>query len=1428
MPEHLYDIVDFRGDRLFNGAVNIDWFGTDDSRTHEAASAFVFHGPAYHGVSQEDVGLSHGHRLQDTANFARSFVRRCYGIEDQPFTLAIAGYGTGKSHLGLTLASLLQSPIDDSTDIILSGIDQADKPIGAEIRAIFGEAQQPCLVVALNGMKSFDLTTEVIRQLFKQVKIFNLDTRPLDELRPRFAQAASLIKMASTNTEVIKELLAACEATTIEDVLSDLEQQDEATYGNVHQVLAAKNIKISAFGGESIRDVIDVACREYCGPGKHFRSLAVLFDEFGRYTEFATVRSHIAGSGVLQDLFEGIQANAGKACFAGFIQFELNAYVQRVAPEHKNEILRYVTRYQAANRVYLSINLETLIASLIEKKQIHQLDRLFDSTAAKQESADIAGNIERWYPQSRNHRLWSDTEQFHTVIRKGCWPLSAYSTWFLFHLAAAGKHLQERSAFALLGDTFERFKGIEVDADSTWCIYPVDFWSDSLQHELLTSEEGGQQGSIAHAYASVDARHGSNLDTNLKRILRAVVLSSKMGLKATDKDDAVQALSELSGLHLRIADEGIRQLQDEYNVLEWDESFKEFDILGDAVPRTQFLSFVRHRVASTYDEAGKSALFASKAATWCDLLCDLECDFAEENKITTREWRYFGVTSNLDVIAMQFKLAADRWAKALAVDEPRGTIIYCYVEPSRDIELIAADIKKLLRSSAQEAGVAALPIIVVLLCDEDGNLGQSLAELAVLDESLSEEDRLRFGNLIPAHQEKTRAVVRSQVDIMIKRRHYITSFKDPLEAHRLSRAGTELFSRIYKSPLEFPFDGFSTARGNAPDSCQELTTELLLGRLDWGAVISKPVRVKNRAVTVLHDTWGIYAQNGNVRTRPSHPTVRKLTEKWDELLTSGDHRIPLGSTLQKLCEPPYGANIASAGLLLGVFIAARAEKICIVKGSQQYAVSQWIQDGLFRGKFIDIGALHDIFLIHLGEESTEWESLLDEWEQAESHLLRCEYFKRAGELKTRVPIPPTQVYRVNHLDDLSHTSRKALADLVQKQNEALGKIELGENRADAGQMSWGASELSDLIARMTKEKPRWSDQQIQEFQPLLERTRQKIIYIFSDWLGHQAPTAGTPEAAGEFKHKMLNLTGGNLKKLGLNDLYEQLERRTREVLKYIETAAEARQIINEVNLWLTTHGEAARCVRIIELRVLLTTGREYSSKLQGLSTRIQMPEIGDIRLKLADFLNQIKMEEEVIKRRAEKIWKTKFCGEDDMDIIQLEIDFLVSAYENCDIDLEDFLAMRRALRIYKKHYQHLNNDQLLWPKFETLIEVCRLEAKSLIEEEVIPWPPGEVIDNFAATISKDRKEKSSNWIKSLEQETQSVATMPAAEANRLYDRSVNPPAVLTEEHAKRLEKIVGDIENRLNALKIDWLVEKFKELPPPMRQEFIYRISEPV
>lgn len=1426
MSQKLNDIVHFRGDRLFHGAVDISWFGTDADKAKAASEAFVFHGPKYHGVQQEDVGTEHGYQLVDTASLARSVVRRCYGIEDVPFTLAIAGYGTGKSHIGLTLASLLSNPHGKIAQTILNAIEAADADIGSDIGLVLQEAKQPCLVLTLNGMQSFDFAAEITRQVVQTLKANGQDPKPLDDLRPRFGQAASLIRIS--NDSVVKELLTVCDADSAQYLLTKLEQQDEQIYAKIHDFFEDRGMPISGMRGGAVRDVIDITVREYCGRDKPYRCILFLFDEFGKYTEFATVRSQIAGSGVLQDLFESIQANSNNSCFLGFIQFELNSYVQRVAPEYRNEILRYVTRYQISNKVYLSINMETLIANLLEKCNTTLLDRWFEGEQAKISSGKAKENIARWFPQSKNHRLWGDLDQFHSVICKGCWPLSPYSTWLLFYLAAAGKHLQERSVLALLGDVLLRFRNMEVSDGGEWSLSPSDLWSDALQQEFISSEETGQQGSSTHAYTSVIARHGSGLPLELKKLLCAVVLASKLGLQVSNKDKAIEALGTLSGIPLNIADKGIHRLQEEYNVLEWDEAFKSFDILGDAVPRNQFLSFVRQRVASSYDEAGKAKLFASKAAAWCDLLSDLECDFAEAQKIMTREWRYRAVTSNLDYLLQHIKIASDRWVAAISVDEPRGTIIYTYVEQSRKPTDMLSEAVRFLKATAREAKVSTLPILVVLLCDESSTLGQALAEYAVLEEGLTEQDRVKFGNLIGAHKEKQRQVIREQVESMIKQRHYATGLKEELTEHRLSRVGSELFAKIYKTPIPFPFDGFSTAKGNAADTCQELTRELFVGKLDYDGVIAKPMKAKNRALTVLNDTWGIFTKKGDVSRRPKYPIVCAITEKWDDALTSDAKQLSVADAISQVCHPPYGGNIASAGLLLSVFVAPRTEKLVVMRDGQQIAVSQWVQDGLFRGKFIDLSALHGVYLILLGEESSEWETLLDEWEQCDNHLTRKSCCERAEELKQRVPVPPAMGYREMHLREQALKAIEAIAKIDKAQNDAISKAEQGKEHQDVGLLTWGAVELKKICDTMISEKPLWTDSQIAEIQPHYERAKQTVILFFSEWLARQAPKNDAPDTVGDFKHKMLHLVAGNLKKLGLEQESDQVEAHTLQVIRKAETVVDARQLMRDVDLWLTKHSSASKNVRIADLRALKEEGKKYASKLQGLSGRISLPEIGEIRQKLATFIDELKQAENAIEKRASALWNNKLCSEEDMERLLVEVNSLISAYENLPDDQSDLLLMKRVLQTYQQDYHQLANKSLAGIEFEKLAEQLKQEASATFGKQKPPWSPAETIDDFVVIISKERKEASANWIDTVEADMPNIAGMSVADANKLLDRVNTPPAILAESHAKRLQKVSKAVELHLSDLKIDWLVEKFKELPKKSQKEFIKRIQEEI
>ena len=63
----------------FDGAIDVEWLIEDRDKARRAAEAFVFHGPTYHGVSQQDIGTEHGHKLVDSATFVQKILQRSNG-----------------------------------------------------------------------------------------------------------------------------------------------------------------------------------------------------------------------------------------------------------------------------------------------------------------------------------------------------------------------------------------------------------------------------------------------------------------------------------------------------------------------------------------------------------------------------------------------------------------------------------------------------------------------------------------------------------------------------------------------------------------------------------------------------------------------------------------------------------------------------------------------------------------------------------------------------------------------------------------------------------------------------------------------------------------------------------------------------------------------------------------------------------------------------------------------------------------------------------------------------------------------------------------------------------------------------------------------------------------------------------------------------
>jgi hypothetical protein len=1423
MIKQLTDYINYRGDRLFEGAVDVSWLMKNREKSRKVAETYIFHGPEYHGVDQNDTGLSHDHKLVDTATFLLQIIRRCNGREDKPFTLAIAGYGTGKSHLATTLSILLSEPSSATTNQVLENLGKADSSIQEIVKLELAYLNAPALVITLNGAENFDLAEEFTKQTKHYLYIAGIDTHALDSLRPRFKIAANLTERLTS--EEAKALTSECGLNSLEEVINQLNEYNEAIYSIVHNFLLNLGFSIKAIGDETVKDVIDTICQEYVGEGRPFGKLVVIFDEFGRYAEFATVRSHIAGSGVLQQLYEGIQANSDKVIFFGFIQFDLNTYVQRIGQEYRNEILRVSTRYQTAEKAYLSINLETLLAHLLEKSSLNELEKFLDTDIEKNKSKNYLKQINSWFPQSNNHQLWSKVTKFHHMIRIGCWPLSPFTVWLLFYLSAAGQHLEQRSAISLLAEAFKLHHSDAIPGYH-WQFYATDIWSTYLENELCAVEERGNSGSITQIYRNVIAKVGQYLADNELKTLRAIVLSSKLGLVSNNRQDASEAIAELTGLHILDVKKALETLENERNVLSWDERFNQFEIIGDTVTRPQFLKFLRQIISEKYDTFGKSQLFSRKAVQYCaNVLGDQECDFAEKNNIFTNEWIFNSTIANIEELPRYLEEAIVQWRGSFNVDQPRGKIIYCYVDSNSDIDLIRTKTTNAIRSLSQREELNVLPILVVFLYDEDGTIGQCIAELTVLDEDLDNEEKSKFGNLIKAHRQKCEELLSSKLEDLIKQRHYSSAISEDIKNQPLRIVCTKLFESVYSEVLPFPFDGYSTIRGNAADSCYNFTLELMHGNLSYQNIMTKAIREKNRANEVLKNCWQIFLQNGDVSKSPSNKIVRNIFSEWEKAIGNENNLVSFADLVKIAIRPPYGANIASGGLLLGVYLCARKDSYLIRKDNYDINLPDITNEMLFRGKQLDIKKLEELYLCYKEKEKpSEWNILLDEWETAlnRSYNEQIEYFEKSSVLEIKIPVPKSEAYRLNTFREKAQEARIKLIETENKVNKALDVIESSKKIDNLHKLTYGAVKLKEIV-EMYKSDTLLPQNDGYTYQDYFDSICQKIILLFDSWLINQNPRGRSIKSASEFEHYMRE-TSSNLKKIELNDLAEKVDAYTLKIIREINEIISAKTYIDKIDSWLAEVNSNNRSPKIIYLRNSRDIAREYLKKLtEFVGRKIVVPGLKETQESLNKFIIWTDQCEKDIRERFCNLLDVEFESSKIREFIQ-ETEDLEKYYEGCESDIQELRIIRKVIMFYEEALNILSNKNLLESSLKSKYKEIKEKAKD-IEKLEPPWLPDDILPVLYDEALLKREKEGINWLENLKKDISCLQGNDISYANNVHNVLQNLPPFLTEKQRDTAYKFREIVEEYLNKLKIDWLVSKYKELDTKSKKAFLEAIG---
>ena len=359
------DIIAFRKELYFEGAVQADWFYAPEKAAKVAAN-FVFHGKDYYGVESKTKN-----KTIDTISLVKTLAEK-FEDSSNPLSLAIADYGTGKSHLAVTLGQLFSgaSYMPETFAKIIANINKIDSEAASEIREICTDRN---FVLVINGMRDFNLHYEILRAAQKSLCLYGLSDDKLRNLN-RTVETASLFFERNKDSQLelfensARELGWKEQGSQLTEKIKEKLLTDDNAFeivNNVYRQITGK--EISWDEGISARSILEMLLSEYCGLNGQFDRVIILFDEFGRYLEYASGSdAGKSGDSALQQIFEVAQDAEGALQVINFIQSDIKSYLVRV--DQTRNISRYIGRYDQSDKYHISSNLETVFANLIYRK----------------------------------------------------------------------------------------------------------------------------------------------------------------------------------------------------------------------------------------------------------------------------------------------------------------------------------------------------------------------------------------------------------------------------------------------------------------------------------------------------------------------------------------------------------------------------------------------------------------------------------------------------------------------------------------------------------------------------------------------------------------------------------------------------------------------------------------------------------------------------------------------------------------------------------------------------------------------------------------------------------------------------------------------------------------------------------------------------
>lgn len=1480
------ELVSFHSENFFEGAVQLRWLDDRPEQAEKAANAFVFHGPRYHAVGNaESDGVDAEYRLKDSVSFVCDLLVSIHaglkGEEVNPYWLVVAGYGSGKSHLALTSATLLSNPQSAITKKIISNIQQADADLGNIIKNEVAKLVKPVLVLTLDGMAGFHLGNALSHAVMVQLKRYGVDAGAIRALSPRFQSAEHFVERNYTfRTESFSSRLP---DLTIEQICEQLRNNDESIYNEVDAIYTEANgTPIPVLGQESAQELINTLCEIYCAEDGAFSSVVILFDEFGRYLEYAAEKPLIAGDAALQQIFQGVQDNSSKVKFIGFIQYELKAYLKRFGSADLRQLQRYITRFDSAQKWYLSTNLETLFAHMIGKKE-ELLTQVWQECGAEKLCRESWQRMSVALPVYNRYPVWSDTNRFNNVIAKGCWPLHPLATWFLTRQRDV---VQSRSALTFIKEMIERISIEDVIKNGRLRqVSAAELILNSMLPEMIAAER--ELGStVAETLQLLLEKFSSHLNNDQRQVLAGVTVLEKMRVAKQSQSNMDYLLCEattLTSSELAIA---LQTLSQDLGAIEWNQDLGQYELIADALTRGQFQHWLRKQQNTLTPDAIRE-LFVRRGATDTEL-GNISTDFALRNDITSQEWFFeaqFAHSQNIDNIVPR---VFNDWEQAYTPTDPKGKIIYIYLHQDEDIIEVEEKVTSLLASQLARRRYKLAPIWLVLVLDQEGALADHIGRLHLFDEQMTLDDRERFRRFVPEEIERSKQALKLGTQEAIKRRlFWIAGFEDVPQG-RLKQVGDAIFTKVYPSVLPFPFDGFATSAGGGASDCAQLTRCLIVRQVDGNWVQAQPKRLQNRVTALLVRSWKVISSKG-ILTEPNDENVKNVFY-WLQTNHQNDPNQTIYKSFKSLIAPPYGMNAASAGLMIGLLLGGISPPRRIERNSEMIGSSDWVNEAFPAQKgrhFLEKNILEQSTLRFLDEDSEgRWRNLLNKWELEKDYKSICSLAQEVEVMRKIDPLPEVLEGTYRYLRD---NSLKVLSII----NEAKDDLDFIEKSVERAERQNSVGELLKLGSQLIKKKKTmlsedcWPEQIINDIDILLSMIVQILHGLVYDWIPRQS--CNSTVQVGEFRHRSEKAVE-SLKLLGFTQEADTLDAQAKRSIAQVEAKQKFSLTLDESEDYprqpAPTVSTSVRDLRdaIIKGEGLIAGVKSAHSVLKPdeISARIKAIEVQQNKFRemikhqtmILGNLFSLTIDTEAILRetlvKAENLRKI-FFGTSDANEVSEIITLLervisdIAIWQSNNISperLEELLTQQLEIQL-NEFNQFLENEEIepawditaiytalvkeridaalkrssdwLAPRKQMTEKITSLDLSGciLLEKELVAAPEylslnakyeiGKYIDAISERHSllseESRLAKVTEWIEQFSSIT--LERLSKYEVEQLLKSINNPPAELTIDEINIIDPVATQITSYLDQLSVDEIVARIERLPKDMQLQLI-------